>query len=154
MAHGTALFNVNDGLTGRDGGPYLDREEQHEAERRRAIVEEREPDYSQKTATAGTQLVTGPQLVLQTANTNHIPSQEGVNPLGDSLQKIAEDDSTPVEVFTIAPTDEFDDNESGEQTSSESDVTADNADADNTDETYDSNDDENTSGHPNTDIFK
>lgn len=39
-----SLFNPNDGITGRDGGPYLDEAAAHLAEKRRARVEGREPE--------------------------------------------------------------------------------------------------------------
>jgi len=68
------LFNPNDSLTGRDGGPYLDLEEARVAEIRRAAVENREPSDT-FTATAGIPLVAAQELAV-TATINNVPSQE------------------------------------------------------------------------------
>ena len=46
MAENVKVYNPNDGLTGRDGGPYLDIEEAKEREIRSARMENREPDFS------------------------------------------------------------------------------------------------------------
>lgn len=67
------LFNPNDSLTGRDGGPYLDEEEARVAEERRAVIEKREPE-EKPAATAGIPLVTASELAV-TATINNIPSQ-------------------------------------------------------------------------------
>jgi hypothetical protein len=72
------LFNPNDGLTGRDGGPYLDEEEARIAEERRARVEKREPDYDTITATAGIPLTTAAQMI-HNINVASLPSKGGVN---------------------------------------------------------------------------
>ena len=85
------LFNPNDSITGRDGGPYLDEEEAREAEIRRARVEGREPDLEKPPATAGIPLVTSSEL-LSTATINNIPSQDGVVGASDLLIKGAVDD--------------------------------------------------------------
>jgi hypothetical protein len=72
------LYNVNDHLVGRDGGPYLDEEEARLAEIRRAKVEGREPNLDNPPASAGIQLVTAAQaLASRTLDINSIPSQEG-----------------------------------------------------------------------------
>ncbi len=71
------LFNANDGLAGRDGGPYLDQEEQRIAEERRAAVEGREPDTENPPASTGTVLVNSSQL-LSTSGVN-VPSLSGDN---------------------------------------------------------------------------
>jgi hypothetical protein len=68
------LYNANDGLTGRDGGPYLDIEEARAAEKRRAFVEDREPDYDNMPLGAGVKLVNAQQLVSVEGVAN-IPSQ-------------------------------------------------------------------------------
>jgi len=59
------FYNPHQGLRGRDGGPYLDEEERLAAERRRAKVEDREPeeDLDVVPATAGTPLAVKAQLV-------------------------------------------------------------------------------------------
>lgn len=80
------LFNPNDSITGRDGGPYLDEEEARKAEIRRAHVEGREPDLEKPPATAGIPLVTSSEL-LSTATINNIPSQDGVVGASDLLVK-------------------------------------------------------------------
>ncbi len=80
------LFNPNDSITGRDGGPYLDEEEAREAEIRRARVEGREPDLEKPPATAGIPLVTSSEL-LSIATINNIPSQDGVVGASDLLVK-------------------------------------------------------------------
>ena len=67
------LYNVNDGVTGRDGGPYMDQVDAIQAEIQRAKVEGREPDLDNPPATAGQVLVTGSQLLL---NSNAIPASK------------------------------------------------------------------------------
>lgn len=84
MANERALYNANDGLTGRDGGPYLDLEEDRLAEERRARVEGRKPDLDNPPASAGTVLVTAGQL-LANAGVNNVPSQDGSVSLGEEL---------------------------------------------------------------------
>lgn len=91
----TNLYNPHEGLTGRDGGPYLDREEARLAEIRRAEIEGREPDLENPPATAGIPLVTARQLV-QLAGANSVPSQSGYNPDADAIDKLAKDESFPV----------------------------------------------------------
>lgn len=58
------FYNAQDGLKGRDGGPYLDHENRKAAEVRRAQQEQREPDdlSGPLPADAGTLLVTARQL--------------------------------------------------------------------------------------------
>lgn len=68
------LFNPNDGLTGRDGGPYLDQEEARIAEERRARVEGREPDYDNPGVTAGIPLTTAAQMI-HNVNVSSLPSK-------------------------------------------------------------------------------
>ena len=60
---GKPLYNPNDGITGRDGGPYLDEVETVEAEKRRAVVEGRKPDLTNPPASAGIQLSTASQML-------------------------------------------------------------------------------------------
>lgn len=60
---GQRLYNANDGVTGRDGGPYLDEVEVRAAEERRAKIEGRKPDFDNPPATAGIQLNTAAQMV-------------------------------------------------------------------------------------------
>lgn len=84
------LFNPNDSLTGRDGGPYLDLEEARVAEIRRAAVENREPSDT-FTATAGIPLVTAQELAV-IATINNVPSQELSGGPVDTMVQGAVDD--------------------------------------------------------------
>lgn len=93
------LYNPHEGLTGRDGGPYLDQEERRLAEIRRAAVEDREPDFEKAAAGAGTPLVTAGQLVTM-ANPTSVPSQEQADPYALAVDKFAKDESFPVNAFT------------------------------------------------------
>jgi hypothetical protein len=68
------LFNANDSVTGRDGGPYLDIEQARESEIQRAKVEGREPNLDNPPPNAGIQLNTASQQ-LATASVNNLPSQ-------------------------------------------------------------------------------
>lgn len=87
-----ALFNANDGLTGRDGGPYLDEVEAQQAEIRRAKVEGREPDLDNPPASAGIVLVTARQAFAN-GSVNNVPSQDGTD-VGDTALRAVADDST------------------------------------------------------------
>lgn len=94
------LFNPHDGLTGRDGGPYLDQEERRLAEIVRSAKEDRKPDFDNAPATAGTPLVTASELVGM-ANPASIPSQsEAVGALTNAVETLAKDESFPVSAFT------------------------------------------------------
>lgn len=79
------LYNINDGVTGREGGPYLDEIQAREAEVRRAQVEGREPSEELQPY-AGFQLVPG-QILIQTQNTASLPSQEGNFALAQALDE-------------------------------------------------------------------
>lgn len=87
------LYNPNDSVTGRDGGPYLDEEEARGAEDRRARVEDREPDYENLPATAGVPLVPASVLVT-TATVNNLPSKARATDLAlsDALEKVDAED--------------------------------------------------------------
>ena len=97
------LFNPHNGLTGRDGGPYLDEEERRLAEIRRAAVEDREPDFDNTPASAGTPLVTAGELVAM-ANPASIPSQQQVSanadPLVVGVSSLVESDDNLLEKFS------------------------------------------------------
>jgi hypothetical protein len=89
------LYNPHEGITGRDGGPYLDREEARLAEIRRAEIEGREPNLDNPPATAGIPLVTAGQLVGMTgANSN--PSQTQYQVEAEAIEVIAKNESFPV----------------------------------------------------------
>ena len=100
MSEGTVnLYNPHDGLTGRDGGPYLDNEERRLAEIRRAAIEDREPEFDKAPATAGTPLVTGPEL-MRMVNPASTPSQYGTDPAGVTVDILADSDESPVVAFS------------------------------------------------------
>jgi hypothetical protein len=99
----TPLYNPNDGLTGRDGGPYLDVVEMKDAERRRAEVEDREPDYDNLQPTAGVPLVRAETLAT-TANSTAIPSQAGRAPLAEVVNAVADNEDVGPKPLAEAPT--------------------------------------------------
>lgn len=87
------LYNANDGLSGRDGGPYLDLEEARQAEKRRAFVEDREPDYDTMSLGAGVRLVNANQLiqvegVTNTPSQSENPATESINKAVDNLETV------------------------------------------------------------------
>lgn len=55
----TAFFNAQDGVRGRNGGPYADVEDARQAEKRRARAEGREPDLDNPPPFVGNAVVTG-----------------------------------------------------------------------------------------------
>lgn len=61
----TKLFNPNDGLHGRKGGPFLDQVQQRQQEETRAIREGREPDYENMQPGVGMNLRTEEQLLQE-----------------------------------------------------------------------------------------
>ena len=72
------LFNANDSVTGRDGGPYLDVVQAQADEVNRARVEKREPNLDNPPPNAGIQLNNAAQQ-LATADVNNLPSQAAPN---------------------------------------------------------------------------
>lgn len=93
------LYNAAHGKTGRSGGPYLDDVERRQAEEWRAIKEDREPDYKNPPATAGTVLVTKSQLVERGTDMNHVAAnvEVTVEPV-DSIQvSVAEVEPDPTQ---------------------------------------------------------
>jgi hypothetical protein len=72
------FYNPFDGTRGRPGGIYLDVVERERAETQRAFSEDREPDYANPPAVAGTPLVTDAQRV---DNTFSNPASSVVNPV-------------------------------------------------------------------------
>lgn len=79
------LFNPNDGVTGRDGGPYLDQVQAVEAEKVRAKIEGRSPDLDNPPAHAGIPLNTAGQQAF-TVGVNSNPSQANRNYTDDDSQ--------------------------------------------------------------------
>lgn len=78
MSEKIDLYNVQDGIKGRDGGPYLDQIERHTAEVRRAAQEDREPAgaWEKLPPAVGTVIVTARQLEDNSYTSN--PSMAGV----------------------------------------------------------------------------
>lgn len=66
--HKVKFYNVNDGLTGRDGGPYMDQVDAEQAEIVRAKIEGRSPNLKNPPAIAGQVLVTEAQLLASGGN--------------------------------------------------------------------------------------
>lgn len=95
------LFNPHDGLTGRDGGPYLDLVERERAEEIRAKVEGRKPDFKNPAATAGTPLVTSNQLVVM-SNPASNPSQGNSTPEADAIDELAANEDFPANAVSKA----------------------------------------------------
>jgi hypothetical protein len=108
MADTIDLYIAADGLTGRDGGPYLDQEERRIAEERRAVVEDREPDLENPPATAGTVLVTASQL-LDAASVNAPSKLDSGKTEGDValVNTIAESDASTITPHSTVPADAF-----------------------------------------------
>lgn len=92
------LFNPHDGLTGRDGGPYLDEVERRNAETIRAAAEKREPDYDNAPAVAGTPLVTG-AVLANIANPSSNPSMQTNDVQANNVSAIAKSKDTALNVF-------------------------------------------------------
>lgn len=66
------LYNAAHGKTKRTGGPYLDDVEREKAEEIRAKIEDREPDYDNAPAVAGTLLVPKSALVERDVDKSHM----------------------------------------------------------------------------------
>ena len=95
------LYNANDGLTGRDGGPYLDLEEARVAEVKRATIEGREPDFENMPASAGIQLVTAGQA-LANAGVVNLPSQADNKDAAEAaLQGVVDDPNNSLKVHSV-----------------------------------------------------
>ena len=96
------LYNPHEGLTGRDGGPYLDLEEAKAAETRRAQVEGRKPDYSKPGSSAGIPLVTAPALVNASERLN-VPSRDGTEVQNDALRHLTNTDAVSASAVASIP---------------------------------------------------
>ncbi len=101
MADKVQLFNPNDGVTGRDGGPYLDVVQAEEQERQRARVEGREPDFDNLPAHTGIPLQTAGQQWF-TVGVNSNPSQNSRNDINSDVQFQAavKDDEVALQAFS------------------------------------------------------
>lgn len=82
------FFMAQEGMRGRDGGPYLDLVEREAAEIQRAKIEGREPDMENLSAVAGTVLVPIGQLA---DNLYSNPSMSDPDPLAEAMGKAIED---------------------------------------------------------------
>lgn len=90
-------YLAQDGVTGRDGGPYLDQVEREVAEVHRARAEDREPDLENPGPTAGTVLTTKPEHnPASNPSTAYQDTSTGTNPELQSL-------TLPVDTRTEAP---------------------------------------------------
>lgn len=98
------LYNANDGLTGRSGGPYLDQEMAKAAEIRRAKAEDREPDLVNPPSGPETRLVTAEQILLATS-VNNLPSEEGRIAINAeaALQALVDGNVSTLTVSTTIP---------------------------------------------------
>lgn len=77
----TKFFNANEGLHGRQGGPFLDDVQRRQQEEVRAVREGREPDYENMQPAVGDPLVTEEQLLqqsIQSAEPYELTNFEGV----------------------------------------------------------------------------
>ena len=91
----TDLYNPNDGLHGRDGGPYLDQVQREAAEKQIAFREGREPDYDNLPLTAGTPLVSG-EVLLDISNPLRIAGDREKTVTGITVEPVATiDDPEP-----------------------------------------------------------
>ena len=95
----TKLYNANDGLTGRTGGPYLDIEQAKQAEIQRAKVEDREPNFDTMAASAGIQLVTAEQLLSQAGHNRPFDFDPRVT-AQSAVDGIVSSDANALTVFT------------------------------------------------------
>ena len=96
----TPFFNAQDGLKGRDGGPYLDYEERFAAEKVRAEREGRdEPEYGENVpASTGTVLSVAATVVDNSLTSNpSMASLPGVDPSSNDNSHLAD----PVSVLPV-----------------------------------------------------
>lgn len=110
MANATedrVLFNSNDSVTGRDGGPYLDIEQAKASEVIRAKVENREPDLDNPGPNAGILLLT-PAQQMATESINNLPSQANQSGGTLFLDAAVKDKKHPLEVFEKVPAEVYD----------------------------------------------
>lgn len=108
MTEERRLYNPNDGLTGRGGGPYLDLEEDRLAEERRARIEGREPDLENPPASGGTVLVTAGQL-LANQGVNNLPSVSDsiASDQEAAVKSLADNEETALKARAVLPGDAF-----------------------------------------------
>ena len=73
---GEKLYNPNDGVQGRQGGPYLDQVHIREAEEQAALREGREPNFKSPSTFGTVPLVTEDQLLRDGVMRGEITAQE------------------------------------------------------------------------------
>lgn len=120
------FYNIQSGVKGRDGGPYLDEVERQRAEVMRARAEDREPASDDNLpAHVGTQLVTAPFVVDNSLASNpSMLSRPGLeSQLDDEVFLNNDNFVSPVNTLPVAE----DDDDNGE----DEDVNLDDADPDN-----------------------
>lgn len=103
---GKPLFNPNDGVTGRDGGPYLDEVEAVEAEKRRAEKEGRKPDLVNPPASAGIQLSTAAQM-LHAVDVNRPSQTYSTHPEAERQFKAAAESDNLLKQWGEIPTEDI-----------------------------------------------
>lgn len=82
MSDPTPVYNVTEGLSGRDGGPYLDRVQSLEHEVVSASREGREPNYENPLPGPGVQAVTAGALFAAHPPLATGPTEITVDPIG------------------------------------------------------------------------
>lgn len=87
------LYNANHGKAPRTGGPYRDDIEQEQAELWRAKMENRDPDFDNPPASAGTVLVPKSQLVERDTDKSHF--SDAVEVTNEPVATIVVDASDP-----------------------------------------------------------
>lgn len=103
----TKMYNANDGLAGRTGGPYLDIEMAKQAEIARAVVEDREPNFETMASSASIPLVTADQLISQAGHNR--PSDFDPRTTSQSaIDGIVADNENNLTVFVDTKDDEVD----------------------------------------------
>jgi len=102
----TKFFIAQDGISGRDGGPYLDQVEREQAEIQRAKVEGREPDLDNPGPNAGTVLVTERKLVDNPHSNPSMSNQTSDVPAAPINEDLVTPYVLPVDTRTEAPTEE------------------------------------------------
>lgn len=89
------LYNANDGLFGRDGGPYLDEEQRRTQEVVNARREDREPDFDNLPLAPGINAVRIAELA-QAHTTFRLAGQEGFDVTKPSAEPVGKAPVGPV----------------------------------------------------------
>ena len=93
------LYDANHGKTPRTGGPYRDDVEREQAELIRAKFENRDPDFDNPPASAGTVLVTKSQLVERDTDKSHYSDTLDVvnEPVASYVAEVPEHPADPTQ---------------------------------------------------------